>query len=116
MLKYNGILFVFLKLKEDWDSRIWLPKNTVYLCKLLWNIASMKDTLWVKWVHTIRVKGKSTWHYEKRPTDPWYWKKLIKVRSLIQHEYSVSVQNRESISFLFDCWAPFGLVWEYLSS
>ncbi|GAA0186644.1 hypothetical protein LIER_33932 [Lithospermum erythrorhizon] len=31
--------------------------NEVCLCKLLWNIASRKETLWVQWVHTVRLKG-----------------------------------------------------------
>ncbi|GAA0175986.1 hypothetical protein LIER_29061 [Lithospermum erythrorhizon] len=58
--------------------------NQVCLCKLLWNIASRKETLWVQWVHTVRLKGVSVWGYKKRKKDPWYWKKILRVRPLVQ--------------------------------
>ncbi|GAA0159379.1 hypothetical protein LIER_16167 [Lithospermum erythrorhizon] len=87
--------------------------NTVCLCKLLRNISSRKEMLRVKWVHTVRLKGRSVWGYKKKPPDPWYWKKLNKVRLVVQNKYSVSVQNGEDVSFWFDCWAPFGFVWGY---
>ncbi|GAA0184349.1 reverse transcriptase [Lithospermum erythrorhizon] len=45
--------------------------NTVCLCKL-WNIASRNETLWVKWVHTVRLKGGSIWNYKKRDMDIWF--------------------------------------------
>ncbi|GAA0159900.1 reverse transcriptase [Lithospermum erythrorhizon] len=63
------------KRMEDW--------NQVCLCKMLWNIASKKETLWEKWVHTVRLKGVSIWRYKKSDRDPWFWNKMSKVRSLI---------------------------------
>ncbi|GAA0168221.1 hypothetical protein LIER_40520 [Lithospermum erythrorhizon] len=44
--------------------------------KILWNIACKMDTLWIKWVH----RHESFWAYKKRDHDPWYRKKLLKVR------------------------------------
>ncbi|GAA0169513.1 hypothetical protein LIER_43851 [Lithospermum erythrorhizon] len=34
---------------------------SVCLCKLLWNIASRKESLWVKWVHSLRLKDNESW-------------------------------------------------------
>ncbi|VFQ73367.1 unnamed protein product [Cuscuta campestris] len=37
------------------DSYTW---NQAFLVKNLWNIASRKDTLWVKWVHSVYLRGR----------------------------------------------------------
>ncbi|GKD52859.1 metallophosphoesterase 1-like protein isoform X1, partial [Tanacetum coccineum] len=34
------------------------PWNEALLCKHLWNVSSNKDSLWVKWVNMVKLKGK----------------------------------------------------------
>ncbi|GAA0151699.1 reverse transcriptase [Lithospermum erythrorhizon] len=36
-----------------------------------------KESLWMKWVHIIRLKGVSIWAYKKKESDPWLWKKVL---------------------------------------
>ncbi|GAA0158371.1 hypothetical protein LIER_15419 [Lithospermum erythrorhizon] len=60
--------------------------SQVCLGKLLWNIASLKQTFWVQWVHSVRLKGVSVWAYKKRDRDPWYWNKILKVRPLVKQK------------------------------
>ncbi|GJV71495.1 RNA-directed DNA polymerase, eukaryota, reverse transcriptase zinc-binding domain protein [Tanacetum coccineum] len=38
--------------------------NEILMAKHLWNIASMKESLWVKWINVIRLKGDSIWEVE----------------------------------------------------
>ncbi|GKA52480.1 RNA-directed DNA polymerase, eukaryota, reverse transcriptase zinc-binding domain protein [Tanacetum coccineum] len=40
------------------NLQIW---NQALLAKQVWNIASKNDTLWVKWVHSVKLRGKSIW-------------------------------------------------------
>ncbi|GKA34928.1 RNA-directed DNA polymerase, eukaryota, reverse transcriptase zinc-binding domain protein [Tanacetum coccineum] len=46
-----------LKLLESW--------NNALLVKHLWNLANKKDSLWVKWVSTVKLKERSVWEMEK---------------------------------------------------
>ncbi|GAA0156911.1 reverse transcriptase [Lithospermum erythrorhizon] len=87
-LKEGGLGF---KCRFTWSQ--------VCLGKLLWNIASLKQTLWVQWVHSVRLKGVSMWAYKKRERDPWYWNKILKVRPLVKQKLQVSVGNGNVVSF-----------------
>ncbi|GAA0153256.1 hypothetical protein LIER_11540 [Lithospermum erythrorhizon] len=88
--------------------------SKVFLGKLLWNIASMKQTLWVQWVHSVRLKGWSIWAYKKKEKDHWYWKKILKVRPIVRPKIQVVVGTGQNVSFWHDSWCEFGAVWEYL--
>ncbi|GJX61979.1 RNA-directed DNA polymerase, eukaryota, reverse transcriptase zinc-binding domain protein [Tanacetum coccineum] len=45
--------------------------NEVLLTKLIWNIAANKKSLWVKWVHVVKLGGKSFWAIEAKNNDSW---------------------------------------------
>lgn len=40
------------------DMSLW---NKSLVMRLKWNICMKKDTLWVKWIHTIMLKKQSLW-------------------------------------------------------
>ncbi|GAA0186785.1 hypothetical protein LIER_34073 [Lithospermum erythrorhizon] len=105
--------YVFHWRMEGWGFKDMESWNQVCMCMLLWNIANRKEVLWVKWIHTVRLRGNSIWKYKKKPADPWHWKKILKVRSLIQNHYNILPGNRETISFWFDNGTHFGPVWSY---
>ncbi|GAA0175708.1 hypothetical protein LIER_41962 [Lithospermum erythrorhizon] len=48
------------------------------------------------------------WGYKKKDSDPWFWKKILKVRPLIQDKNSITVNDGESVSFWFDSWCSLG--------
>ena len=43
--------------------------NEALLIKNLWNIAASKDSLWVKWVNIVKLKGISIWDTQKKYND-----------------------------------------------
>lgn len=47
--------------------------NETLMSKHLWNVASNKESLWVKWINVIRLKGKSVWNteYDKNASVGW---------------------------------------------
>ncbi|GJV62999.1 RNA-directed DNA polymerase, eukaryota, reverse transcriptase zinc-binding domain protein [Tanacetum coccineum] len=44
---------------------------------------SKKDSLWVKWVTIVKLKGRSVWEMEKHNNDSWMWKSLLDLRSKV---------------------------------
>nr|GEX03552.1 hypothetical protein [Tanacetum cinerariifolium] len=64
--KYEGLGF---KTLEQWNSAL--------LVKHLWNVANKKDTLWVRWIHLIKLKGMSVWEIDKQSNDSCLWKSFV---------------------------------------
>ncbi|GKD79270.1 RNA-directed DNA polymerase, eukaryota, reverse transcriptase zinc-binding domain protein [Tanacetum coccineum] len=48
------------------------------------NIAANKNTLWVKWVNVVKLKGRSIWEIKKENNDSWIWKTLLDLRGRIK--------------------------------
>ncbi|GJW91678.1 hypothetical protein Tco_0169231 [Tanacetum coccineum] len=40
---------------------------------------SNKDSLWLKWINTVKPKGRSVWAVEEDINDSWRWRNIIKV-------------------------------------
>ncbi|VFQ82222.1 unnamed protein product [Cuscuta campestris] len=57
--------------------------NQAFLIKNLWNIASHKDTLWVKWVHSVYLQDRDVWTWTPKKGDSHLSKKLSIVRDLM---------------------------------
>ncbi|GJT83822.1 RNA-directed DNA polymerase, eukaryota, reverse transcriptase zinc-binding domain protein [Tanacetum coccineum] len=56
------------------------PWNEALLCKHLWNIVDNKESLWVKWVNVIKLKGKSIWEIQCEEKDSGTWKAILNLR------------------------------------
>ncbi|GKB79639.1 RNA-directed DNA polymerase, eukaryota, reverse transcriptase zinc-binding domain protein, partial [Tanacetum coccineum] len=41
------------------------------------NIAAKKDTLWVQWIHMVKLRKKSMWEVTAETNDSWIWKCLL---------------------------------------
>ena len=53
--------------------------NLKHICAIFQNSA---QSLWVKWIHSYMLKGKSFWVVKPPATSSWYWRKLLRLRSL----------------------------------
>ncbi|GJQ99422.1 RNA-directed DNA polymerase, eukaryota, reverse transcriptase zinc-binding domain protein [Tanacetum coccineum] len=62
------------------DLMMW---NKTLLVKRIWNIACKKDTLWVKWVHTVKLRGIGN----GEDTYMWYdnWSGMGRLIDIITH-------------------------------
>ncbi|XP_062113093.1 uncharacterized protein LOC133824242 [Humulus lupulus] len=56
--------------------------NKVLLAKFVWAVSSKQDILWVKWVDSIYLKGQDFWAYTVPQDVSWYWRRLVKLRSV----------------------------------
>lgn len=57
------------------DLNIW---NLTMFTKLVWNISTKKDTLWVKWIHVYYMKGKSLQDMVYSNGWSWMFKNIYK--------------------------------------
>ena len=62
------------------DTKCW---NTALLTKALWNIHAKKDTLWVRWINQVYLKGQSLWDWSPNKGDSPLLKRLFGIKHLI---------------------------------
>ncbi|XP_074293397.1 uncharacterized protein LOC141620421 [Silene latifolia] len=65
-----------LKQSENW--------NAALIGKLVWWIVVKQNKLWVQWFHHVYLKGSPWLSYTPPPDASWYWRKICKVKDLIQ--------------------------------
>nr|GEV22542.1 RNA-directed DNA polymerase, eukaryota, reverse transcriptase zinc-binding domain protein [Tanacetum cinerariifolium] len=58
------------------DLKIW---NKALLVKHIWSIADKKDTLWVKWISTVKLNGKNFCEVNAEVKESWGWKNLLEI-------------------------------------
>nr|XP_043630001.1 uncharacterized protein LOC122601300 [Erigeron canadensis] len=105
------------KAKVSWDV-VCLPKqegglgirrletsNVVLMATHIWNLLTVKESLWVKWVHTYRLRGRSFWDIPLRGNMPWSWKKLLAIRPLVRNHFWHSLGNGQNTFAWHDTWA-----------
>nr|GEY87325.1 RNA-directed DNA polymerase, eukaryota, reverse transcriptase zinc-binding domain protein [Tanacetum cinerariifolium] len=103
--KFGGL---GLKNLKDW--------NEALLAKHIWNIASKKDTLWVKWVHMMRLKDASIWNVEYNANNSWNWQCLLEVKDKIANRLKYEIGDGNSIHTWQDNWHSSGLLINQISN
>ncbi|GJY77568.1 RNA-directed DNA polymerase, eukaryota, reverse transcriptase zinc-binding domain protein [Tanacetum coccineum] len=78
--------------------------NETLLAKHIWNLATKKESLWVNWVNTVKLKGRSIWDVEKEYSDSWMWKNLLDLRENVRKHVIFSVRNGQKVSMWYDWW------------
>lgn len=70
--------------------------NLVAICKLVMNVTTKVDTLWVKWLHQVYVKDQDWWMYNPTTESSLVWRKICKVKSLFASTYNGHIWNGKS--------------------
>ncbi|XP_062094188.1 uncharacterized protein LOC133800251 [Humulus lupulus] len=54
--------------------------------RYVWEIAAKKDTLWVRWIHSVYLSYRigHWWNYTTPPNSSWYWRKIVAVKDVIK--------------------------------
>ncbi|GJT14404.1 hypothetical protein Tco_0861446 [Tanacetum coccineum] len=87
------------------DLGMW---NEVLLTKHVWNIAAHKESLWVKWVHMIKLRGRRLWEVNPKFNNSWMWKVILGLRDKAKEHIEFKVGNRRSISVWYNKWNDIG--------
>ncbi|GJR68831.1 RNA-directed DNA polymerase, eukaryota, reverse transcriptase zinc-binding domain protein [Tanacetum coccineum] len=78
--------------------------NEALMAKHLWNIASNKDSIWVKWINIHKLKGRSFWDDGVLKGHSWVWAQLLDLRDRIKNYVNVRIGNGSSCNVWFDKW------------
>ncbi|KAJ9535362.1 hypothetical protein OSB04_un001524 [Centaurea solstitialis] len=89
--------------------------NKVLLSKQIWKIMDCGDSLWVKWLHTYRLKGRCFWDIGEVFDAPWFWRKMVKIREGFRENLVHSIGNGRSVFLWFDNWHPLGPLCQFIS-
>ncbi|GJU42685.1 hypothetical protein Tco_1195642 [Tanacetum coccineum] len=78
--------------------------NEVLMGKHLWNVATMKESLWVKWIHEVRLKGNSIWEIECDKNSNQGWKQILSLRDKIRKQVVCRMGDGSKIFLWHDKW------------
>nr|GEW72937.1 putative reverse transcriptase domain, reverse transcriptase zinc-binding domain protein [Tanacetum cinerariifolium] len=71
--------------------------NKALMISHIWNLLSLKESLWVKWIHAYKIRGRSFWSIPFRGNMTWGWRKILQLRPLIWKFIWYKVGNGDSI-------------------
>ncbi|GAV88569.1 hypothetical protein CFOL_v3_31991 [Cephalotus follicularis] len=78
--------------------------NKAAVMKLIWEILTNKQTLWVRWCKAEILKGQSLWQMERKQGLSVTWKFLLNLRNLISANLVYSIGHNSSWSLWNDPW------------
>ncbi|GKC22137.1 RNA-directed DNA polymerase, eukaryota, reverse transcriptase zinc-binding domain protein [Tanacetum coccineum] len=70
--------------------------NETLLLKHLWNVATKKDTLWVKWINVEKLKGRNLWDVQIDSNSSPMWSTLLGMRDKVREHIWVEIGNGQS--------------------
>nr|GEU79955.1 hypothetical protein [Tanacetum cinerariifolium] len=82
--------------------------NEVLLISQLWKLIDKKESLWVKWVSTVKLKGKSIWEADINNNDSHGWKELMRIRDIIKPYVKFRIGDGKTVSVWHDAWCDLG--------
>uniref|UniRef100_A0A251S8W3 Putative reverse transcriptase zinc-binding domain-containing protein n=1 Tax=Helianthus annuus TaxID=4232 RepID=A0A251S8W3_HELAN len=104
------------KAKVKWDH-VCLPKcegglgirriadmNNALMVAHIWSLITLRESLWVKWMHSYRIRGRSLWDVPIRSDVTWTWRKLLALRPLVQQHIWTKIGNGSKTLVWFDRW------------
>ncbi|KAK4383214.1 hypothetical protein Sango_2797600 [Sesamum angolense] len=78
--------------------------NQALILKQLWRILQNDGTsIWVDWIQQYRLRHSTFWTFN-RETSSWGWKKMLKLRPLLQRGVIYKVGDGSSFSLWQDIW------------
>ncbi|GJT46976.1 sodium/hydrogen exchanger 6 [Tanacetum coccineum] len=104
------------KAKVAWES-ICFPKdegglgirrldtfNISLMATHIWSIVMNKESLWVRWIHSYKLMGRSFWDVPMRSCVSWGWRKLLQIRDTIRPCMWYQIGNGTKAFVWFDRW------------
>ncbi|XP_021985804.1 uncharacterized protein LOC110881999 [Helianthus annuus] len=70
----------------------------------IWDLLTLKESLWVKWMHSYRIRGRSFWDIPMQSNITWTWRKLLSLRPMVQQHVWTKIGDGTSASMWFDKW------------
>lgn len=93
------------KKEGAWGIRDIVKWNKSLNLKHIWHLFKSKgNSLWVNWVKCYHLKKRSFWFVKIPPDSAWYWRKLLKLRSIVRPYLKHRIGNGQNTYMRFDNW------------
>ncbi|GKE20061.1 putative RNA-directed DNA polymerase, partial [Tanacetum coccineum] len=89
--------------------------NYALMTTHIWNILSSKESLWVRWIHKYKLRGRTFWDIPVKNEMSWGWRKLLQLRDVMPPFFWVTLGNGMSTSIWYDKWCMAAPLCNYLS-
>ncbi|KAJ0615172.1 putative RNA-directed DNA polymerase [Helianthus annuus] len=67
--------------------------NKALMTNHIWSIISHRDSLWVQWIYSYKLKGRSFWEVPCRGSMSWGWHKILSIRNLVRPYIGMSIRS-----------------------
>ncbi|GJU57981.1 hypothetical protein Tco_1235747 [Tanacetum coccineum] len=94
------------------DLGVW---NKAMIVKHLWHIITNKETLWVKWINTVKLKSRSIWTANEETNDSWGWKNIIRMRDEVRKFIVIKIGNGEKAYVIYVNWCRTGALQSFIT-
>ncbi|GJW82861.1 hypothetical protein Tco_0156006 [Tanacetum coccineum] len=100
-----GKIFASPCMREGLSLRSLKVSNKALMTKHIWNIVTNKESLWVRWIHAVKLRGCSFWAIPLNDADMiWGWRKLLQLRDLVRPYICTKIGNGNKASAWYDLW------------
>ncbi|GKA88788.1 hypothetical protein Tco_0810552 [Tanacetum coccineum] len=81
--------------------------NSALMTSHVWKLLTLKESLWVKWIHEYKLKGRNFWDIPLRGNMSWGWRKILKLRPIVRNFIWKKIGNGMNTSLWYDKWNEF---------
>ncbi|KAJ9536684.1 hypothetical protein OSB04_un000157 [Centaurea solstitialis] len=82
--------------------------NRTLITKLIWDLVSKRQTLWVRWIWDNRILTGSFWSIVPKPSWSWIFRKLLGIRPMVRRFFFYQLGNGQHINAWEDNWLAMG--------
>nr|GEZ58393.1 hypothetical protein [Tanacetum cinerariifolium] len=90
--------------------------NNALLSSHIWKLLTRKESLWVQWIHTYKLKDQNFWDIPCRGNKTWRWRKILQLRPLIREFCCFKIGDGSCTSIWFDNWCSLSPLASIISS
>ncbi|GKB58364.1 protein LAZ1, partial [Tanacetum coccineum] len=76
---------------------------------------SFLESLWVHWIHTHKLQGRTIWDIQPKGDMSWGWRKLLQLREFVKPFFWIEIRNGLSASLWYDRWCSLSPLSRFLS-
>ncbi|GKA15090.1 hypothetical protein Tco_0694837 [Tanacetum coccineum] len=90
--------------------------NSALMIAHIWKLLSLKESLWVKWIHEYKLKGRSFWDIPFRGNMSWGWRKILQLRPAICEFIWCKIGDGAATYLWYDKWCELGSLSKLITS
>nr|GEU41751.1 putative reverse transcriptase domain-containing protein [Tanacetum cinerariifolium] len=90
--------------------------NKALMTTHIWKLLSRKESLWVKWIHAYKLRGRNFWDLPYRGNMTWGWWNILKLRPFIRKFIWHKLGDGSGTSLWYDFWCHQSPLAEFVST